>query len=1237
MKKNFYLKNRFLLFFLFVFLEIFCNKDLIQKQELFLNKISSYLSEKEDMKFVLEKKFSEFRESIKNLNEKDLNEINNIKKLSNLITDLLLLIEETSNEYNFEKDVLTYINSNEEEDYLNYLNLCEESFDEMKKIEDKRREDFLDYIEKSQNITLAAQTLTSILYELLGALEKEVKIGLLTKSVGKLSQNFKAKSLESFKKKISNLAQLINFSISNLQEIITNINVFDITNELNFSKKNDFLNENFNSLINIFAITKSIFDENVSLKSLSKNINKNKKFINKKLERIIKEKNIYKEKIDKTKAFVIFIQEFAKEKKDFFVPVLKVLYQKIYSKISNFKNLNSTGKFLSTVIDIKQILFFFTIICIYKHLSLKREDAPIKKIVEMRLLSSLYIEKFDENIKKALSLTKEEEENLNWFSSNATNIAEDLLYIYSNPLNFEKKIEDFYEKYDKKKIESIDKICEKISNSINPNAKIKYINQETNKEEEKNKKERADFLSAVSGTNKNEKYAAIYNAIYETIYSSHKREFISENDGIIRFINNSIYNFSLNKPNIFNKFLTKTGTTISGLLGVVGTMAKNCLMAGGFVPIENVYEDSFKGLKASLNGKINEIFREATAENAHSAAKGNNFNQFIAEIDRRNVGAALVDVGAKDQLKNIANISDGFASFLTSLLEVSGSFWAVFKFDESVKIFKVFQDFFSKFHNFMTDSESKNGDFSSKKENFSDYTLDSAVFDNLRQKGALTWFYDVIESIKNPYLPTNKNLSRSVLISGPSGSGKTFLTKAFAQSVLNIGGSVRFISIDPKDLFVKKDSKDGENQPDMIQSISYMIDSAVEMNDTFIIHLDEFHLFFSTESGGLNHSRIADFLKLFNDLNEKQKKNPGKGFYIIVSTNKANLVPVEFFQNPSRIGSVVYIDYPDINERKILIKSYLKKMGIPFNQINIDLISSSLEGKKISQGKLIKIIQHAISKSKIIKKLIDTEMIMSSIDQISKGIIYDINSLDSKTINNLCEYYSATATLGLCLDEKNSQIIFDSVTIYPVSKQVKPDHIDNMYKIAKDQEFLYGEAYYNEVDAKVKFSSLNKTLEEVLFFISGSTYCNLFEFPVSQSSSLNNFREAYSSAINYIAYTDSNNFYEKSAEFFYLDIHGSEEHKENPYSKALENINVKKKAKEFLKICSFKFKDFIEKSNKFKIIQKEINLILHKKKILRKDFLLENKIIKENLKELRDEFNLFFNSLKEEINKNFKN
>ena len=41
----------------------------------------------------------------------------------------------------------------------------------------------------------------------------------------------------------------------------------------------------------------------------------------------------------------------------------------------------------------------------------------------------------------------------------------------------------------------------------------------------------------------------------------------------------------------------------------------------------------------------------------------------------------------------------------------------------------------------------------------------------------------------NIYLPTNKNLSRSVLISGPSGSGKTFLTKAFAQTILNVSGS----------------------------------------------------------------------------------------------------------------------------------------------------------------------------------------------------------------------------------------------------------------------------------------------------------------------------------------------------------------------------------------------------------------------------------------------------------------
>lgn len=420
------------------------------------------------------------------------------------------------------------------------------------------------------------------------------------------------------------------------------------------------------------------------------------------------------------------------------------------------------------------------------------------------------------------------------------------------------------------------------------------------------------------------------------------------------------------------------------------------------------------------------------------------------------------------------------------------------KFEEATGMFFKVRNMLDNMHYWILGESKDNAvDFSNNGSKHSEYTIDDAVFDGMRERGMLSWFYSILSQLSDPfgsYFP----IKRVVLITGPSGSGKTMLAESFAQSVANTvarGARVQFIEIDPKHLHITEVGPNGkEQQFDIFDLITQLIDEARNSATptTYIIYLDELHLFFMGPKGQkqADNRLLADFLKLFTNLKKKQAGTP-YGVYIIASTNKPELVPHEIFDNPDRIQTFIHIAYPNYQERIELMQNYLKKFGIPVNHIDFEEISRVLEpinwgDEQVSQGKLVAILQLAMVNAKMQHMIFATEHILAAINTLVRRIIFDDSGLENYFLQVLVQYYAAQTSIALLV---NSSLVFHAVTIYRVSKQITPKSFSQMYERPELLPERYGKIFLvNSHSNNIDLISLEKMIDTILVSLSGSVY-----------------------------------------------------------------------------------------------------------------------------------------------------
>ena len=198
-------------------------------------------------------------------------------------------------------------------------------------------------------------------------------------------------------------------------------------------------------------------------------------------------------------------------------------------------------------------------------------------------------------------------------------------------------------------------------------------------------------------------------------------------------------------------------------------------------------------------------------------------------------------------------------------------------------------------------------------------------------------FEEIIQPIQNPepYKLYQINIPHGILLYGPPGCGKTFIARQLAEEL-----SYYFLEISPSDIA----SPFIHDSVLKIQSI--FVDA--EHHAPSIIFIDEFDAFVPSRSslGGHQQFKSEEVNEFLHHLNECSDK----GIIIIAATNEPEKIDNAILRT-GRFDKLIYVEAPDLEARKDLLKMYLKNR--PQDPISFEEIAVSLVGCSCSDVKNI--------------------------------------------------------------------------------------------------------------------------------------------------------------------------------------------------------------------------------------------------------------------------------------------
>lgn len=408
-----------------------------------------------------------------------------------------------------------------------------------------------------------------------------------------------------------------------------------------------------------------------------------------------------------------------------------------------------------------------------------------------------------------------------------------------------------------------------------------------------------------------------------------------------------------------------------------------------------------------------------------------------------------------------------------------------------------------------------------------DLNFKSSTFNHLRKQGVLEWPEQLLLACQKacsgePAEVLLQNIPKCVLFTGESGSGKTLIARTLARLVkkefrqYNKGVPVEFIIIEPKHFNEIIDEQGKSSKYDIIGQLESYLEQVRLNGGICILFFDEFHLFLS-KNGLPNQEKLADFLKFFNDLNNKQKnmKNPG-GMFVIASTNKPEFIPNEFYTNGGRIGHVYEINYPTASECVEILKIQLKNSNVMLDHINFDYFEKLFQECHLNYSDILKIVKKALNFSVIQNKIVDNDVLYFAFNDVIRKINLNTqyNECDPQFVKNLTRYYASQTAASINFNFTNSINMFDAVTILQIANERIPQHLDKLYAVLNKGHIKYGNIFYLKNIMNQTYSKDDIT-QEIIKTISGLVYSEMHNIP---KININNHLAAlYTKLYNYFA------------------------------------------------------------------------------------------------------------------------
>lgn len=282
-------------------------------------------------------------------------------------------------------------------------------------------------------------------------------------------------------------------------------------------------------------------------------------------------------------------------------------------------------------------------------------------------------------------------------------------------------------------------------------------------------------------------------------------------------------------------------------------------------------------------------------------------------------------------------------------------------------------------------------------------------------EGAKIEIKEIVDFLKSPtkYTALGAKIPKGALLVGPPGTGKTLLAKAVAGEA-----KVPFFSLSGSD-FVEMFVGVGASR------VRDLFRQAKEKAPC-IIFIDEIDAIGRARgknpAQGANDERENTLNQL---LTEMDGFGTNSGVIILAATNRADILD-RALMRAGRFDRQIYVDMPDLNERKDIFKVHLKPLKIDAS-IDVDFLAKQTPG--FSGADIANICNEAaLIAARHDKKFIEKQDFLDAVDRIIGGLEKK-NKIISLHEKNVIAYHEAGHAATSWLLEHASPLI--KVTIIP--------------------------------------------------------------------------------------------------------------------------------------------------------------------------------------------------------------
>ena len=282
-------------------------------------------------------------------------------------------------------------------------------------------------------------------------------------------------------------------------------------------------------------------------------------------------------------------------------------------------------------------------------------------------------------------------------------------------------------------------------------------------------------------------------------------------------------------------------------------------------------------------------------------------------------------------------------------------------------------------------------------------------------EGAKEEIQEIVEFLKNPkkYTELGAKIPKGALLVGPPGTGKTLLAKAVAGEA-----KVPFFSLSGSDFVEMFVGVGASRVRDLFRQAKEKAPS--------IIFIDEIDAIGRARGKNAGFSSNDERENTLNQLlTEMDGFGTNSGVIILAATNRADVLDAALMR-AGRFDRQIYVDMPDLNERKEIFQVHLKPLKLEPG-IDIDFLSKQTPG--FSGADIANLCNEAaLIAARKEKKHVEKQDFLDAVDRIIGGLEKK-NKIITKAEKKAIAYHEAGhATISWLLEHAHPLV---KVTIVP--------------------------------------------------------------------------------------------------------------------------------------------------------------------------------------------------------------